>query len=118
MKHILQSTLLAAALVLTGSAFAVDSFQVTGVVSEVSDAKITVLKGAAKERFEIARTADTKVTGDLKVGAKVTIAYTMTAVSIEAKGDAKPDKATDKKAAKGAAKSEAAKPDAAAPAAK
>jgi len=92
MKHLLQSTLLAAALALTNTAFAVDSFQVTGVVTEVTAAKITVVKGAAKERFEIARTADTKVTGELKVGAKVTIAYTMTAVSIEAKADAKADK--------------------------
>jgi hypothetical protein len=33
------------------------------------------------------------VTGDLKVGAKVTITYTMTATAVEAKGDAKADKA-------------------------
>jgi hypothetical protein len=96
MKNILRSTLLAAALVLASTAFAVDSFQVTGVISEVTDTKITVVKGAAKERFEIARTADTKVTGELKVGAKVTIAYTMTAVSIEAKADAKADKPATK----------------------
>ena len=43
-----------------------------------------------------ARAADTKVTGELKVGAKVTIAYTMTAVSIDAKADAKADKAAGK----------------------
>jgi len=96
MKHLLHSTLLAAAFALTGSAFAVDSFQVTGPITELTDTKIVVTKGAAKERFEIARTADTKVTGELKVGAKVTISYTMTAVSIEAKGDAKADKAAGK----------------------
>jgi hypothetical protein len=44
---------------------------------------ITVQKG--QERWEIARTADTKVTGDLKVGAKVTIEYRMTAASVEVK---------------------------------
>ena len=40
-----------------------------------------------KEKWEIARTPDTKVTGDLKVGAKVTVEYTMTAKSVEAKAD-------------------------------
>src|SRR5882757_6957883 len=98
MKNILHSTLLAATLALTGSVFAVDSFQVTGPITELTDTKIVVTKGAAKERFEIARTPDTKVTGELKVGAKVTISYTMTAVSIEAKSDAKPDKAAAKPA--------------------
>ena len=96
MKQLLRSTLLATALLVTSSVFAVDSFQVTGVITEVTDTKITVVKGAAKERFEIARTADTKVTGELKVGGKVTIAYTMTAVSIDAKADAKSDKAAAK----------------------
>lgn len=50
---------------------------------EVSDSKIVVQKG--KEKWEIARTPDTKVTGDLKVGSKVTIEYTMTAKSVDAK---------------------------------
>ena len=112
MKNILHSTILAAALVLTSAAFAVDSYQVTGPIVELTDTKIVVTKGAAKERFEIARTADTKVTGELKVGAKVTIGYAMTATSIEAKAD-KPDKAAakaDKAAAKPA--DPAAKPDA------
>ena len=55
----------------------------TGPVIEVSDSKIVVQKG--KEKWEIARTPDTKVTGDLKVGSKVTIEYTMTAKSVDAK---------------------------------
>lgn len=66
------------------------SYQVTGPVLEVSDTKIVVQKG--EEKWEIARTADTKVEGDLKVGAKVTIKYRMTAVSVDvkaAKEDAK-----------------------------
>ena len=62
-------------------------YQVTGPVLEVTDTSITVQKG--KEKWQIARTKDTKATGDLKVGAKVTIMYTMTATSIEAKADAK-----------------------------
>ena len=78
------------------------TYQVTGPVLEVSDTSITVEKG--KEKWQLARSKDTKVTGDLKVGTKVTIAYTMTAVTIEAKGDAK--------AAKGAAAKETPAPEA------
>lgn len=80
---------LAAALVLASALGAsahdlkTDSFQVTGTVSAVDDGSITVMKG--KERFHITRDATTKVTGDLKVGAKVTIAYKMFAVSAEVK---------------------------------
>lgn len=71
------------------------TYQVTGPVLEVTDTSVTVQKN--KEKWQIARTKDTKVTGDLKVGAKVTIMYTMTATSIEAKGgDAKAEKAAGK----------------------
>ena len=70
------------------------TYQVTGPILEITDTTITVQKG--KEKWEIARTKDTKVTGELKVGAKVTIMYTMTAVAVEAKGDAKADKAAKK----------------------
>ena len=61
------------------------AYQVTGPVLEVTDSKIVVQKG--KERWELARTPETKVTGDLKVGSKVTIEYSMTAKSIEVKGE-------------------------------
>lgn len=76
------------------------TYQVTGPVLEVTDNSVTVQKN--KEKWQLARTKDTKVTGDLKVGAKVTIMYTMTATSIEAKGgDIKVDaKAADKPADK------------------
>jgi hypothetical protein len=40
---------------------------------------------SGSEKWEVARDAATKVTGDLKVGSKVTIEYTMTAKKIEAK---------------------------------
>lgn len=59
------------------------AYQVTGPVVEVNDARIVVQKG--KEKWEIARDANTKVKGDLKQGAKVTIQYRMTATSIEVK---------------------------------
>jgi hypothetical protein len=74
----------AAALALATSAWA---YQVTGPVVEVTDTKIVVMKG--KEKWEIARTPDTKVTGELKVGAKVTIEYSMTAKTVEVKADKK-----------------------------
>ena len=44
------------------------------------------------EKFEMARGADTKVSGDLKKGAKVTVEYTINAKSVEVKAD-KPAKA-------------------------
>ena|SRR5450631_4106969 len=65
----------------------VDDFQVTGTVSEMNDTSITVMKG--KERFQIARDKDTKMTGDAKVGGKVTIHYKMYAISVEAKDSTK-----------------------------
>jgi hypothetical protein len=58
-------------------------------VLELRDDVIVVQKG--KEKWEIARVPDTKVKGDLKVGAKVTIEYRMTAATVEAKEDAKTD---------------------------
>jgi hypothetical protein len=59
------------------------TYQVTGPVIELTADVITVEKGS--EKFEIARTADTKVTGDLKKGEKVTVSYRMTAATVEVK---------------------------------
>jgi hypothetical protein len=59
------------------------TYQVTGPVLEVKGDVIIVQKG--KDKWEIARDAATKVTGDLKVGSKVTIEYTMKAATIEVK---------------------------------
>lgn len=73
------------------------TYQVTGPVLELTNDTITVKKGS--EKWEIGRDAATKVTGDLKVGATVTIQYRMSAASIDVKGAAKADKA-DKGAAK------------------
>jgi hypothetical protein len=66
---------------------AVKTYQVTGPVLQVTDDMIAVQKG--KDRWEIARGPDTKVTGDLKVGAKVTIEYKMTATKVDVKEAAK-----------------------------
>jgi hypothetical protein len=64
---------------------AVKSYQVTGPVLEVSDNMIAVQKG--KDRWEIARDGNTKMTGDVKVGTKVKIMYTMTATEVEVKAE-------------------------------
>ena len=71
----------------TAMAAGTKTYQVTGPVLEVKDDMIVVQKG--KEKWEIAKDKDTKVTGDLKAGSKVTVMYTMKAATIEAKGDAK-----------------------------
>ena len=93
-----QRRLVAAGLVLAGLLLArgvpaesADKYQVTGPVLEVTDTMIAVQKG--KDRWEVARDPSTKVTGDLKVGAKVTIKYRMIATSVEVK----PEKAAAKK---------------------
>ena len=62
-------------------------YQVTGTVVEVTDSKIVVDKKG--EKFEIARTADSKLTGTPEVGGNATVYYTMTATKIEAKDKAK-----------------------------
>src|SRR5260370_16782784 len=67
------------------SAAGTKTYQVTGPVLEMNDSMIAVQKG--KERWEIARDSSTKVTGDLKVAAKATITYTMSATELEVKPD-------------------------------
>jgi len=72
--------ILVAAVALAGS---VKTYQVTGPILEIKDTMIVVQKG--KDKWEIAKDASTKVKGDLKVGAKVTIQYEMKATDIEVK---------------------------------
>lgn len=106
MKTSALSLLVAASLALSSAAFAAGAktYQVTGPVLEATDSMIAVQKG--KDRWEINRDSSTKVTGDVKVGDKVTITYTMSATDVEAKAG---------KAAKGAAKDKAAASPAASP---
>jgi len=79
------SVLAAVGLLLSNAAFAAGTkdYQVTGPVLEVNDSMIAVQKG--KDRWEISRDANTKMGGDVKVGDKVTVHYTMMATSVEAK---------------------------------
>lgn len=71
-------------LILAGSVLADDhNYQVTGPVLAVTDTSITVKKG--KDPWTVSRDASTQVTGDLKVGSKVTIKYHMVADTVTAK---------------------------------
>lgn len=82
-KIVLFTALLAVApLALAGK-----TYQVTGPIVSVDDKTIVVEKG--QEKWEIARDANTKVTGELKVGEKVTVEYSMSATTITAKGEKK-----------------------------
>ena len=63
------------------------TYQVTGPILEIKDDMLIVQKG--NDKWEIAKDASAKVTGDLKVGSKVTIEYTMKAATIEVKDTAK-----------------------------
>ena len=76
------SLLAAASVALSSAAFAAGAktYQVTGPVLEVTDTMTAVQKG--KDRWEINRDANTKVTGDVKVGDKVTVTYTMAATAV------------------------------------
>ena len=82
MKKLLLGLVLS--LVVTGSVVADDhNYQVTGPVLAVTATSITVQKG--KDPWTVSRDANTQVTGDLKVGAKVTIKYHMVADTVVAK---------------------------------
>jgi hypothetical protein len=71
------------------------AYQVSGEVEAVSPTSITVKATGGKnkgEKFEMSRTADTKVSAEPKKGDKVTVEYVITAKSVEVKAD-KPAKA-------------------------
>src|SRR5438876_12368580 len=79
------SLLAAASLALSSAAFAAGAktYEVTGPVLEVNDSMIVVQKG--KDRWEINRAANTKVTGAVKVGDTVHVSYTMSATNVDVK---------------------------------
>jgi hypothetical protein len=58
-------------------------YQVTAPIVEVRDDTVVLQKG--NEKWEIAREKATSVVGNLKVGATVTVYYTMQASKIEVK---------------------------------
>ncbi|MDQ2918397.1 MAG: hypothetical protein M3R10_00740 [Verrucomicrobiota bacterium] len=88
-KKTATSLILVVALALSSVALAAGAkdYQVTGPVMEVTDTMIAVKKGS--DRWEIAKDASTKGAGEVKVGDKVTVHYTMTATEVEAKAAAK-----------------------------
>lgn len=70
------------------SVVSAEAYQVTGPVLSMTDTSITVQKG--KEKWEVAKSAATPVKGgEIAVGDKVTVEYTMTATAIEVKKDTK-----------------------------
>ena len=62
-------------------------YQWTGSVVEVDNDHIIVQKG--DEKWEFAHDKDTKITGNLKAGSRVTVKYLMKTTSIEVKQEAK-----------------------------
>jgi hypothetical protein len=75
--------LAAVSLAFSGVAFAAGAktYQVTGTVAEMTGSKITVQKGS--EKWEIDLDPTIKTTGDVKVGATVTVTYVMSATKVE-----------------------------------
>ena len=77
---------LSGAVLLSAVAFAAEKkYQVTGKVLELTDKLIVVQKD--DDKWEIDRTSATKVEGNLKVGAAVTIHYHMVADSVDVKSE-------------------------------
>ncbi len=89
--------LLSVFLLISMTVFAVGpkTYQVTGPVLDVKGDIVTVQKGT--DRWEIAIDKSTKITGDLKVGSKVTIEYQMKATGIAVKPEAAKPAAAKKK---------------------
>jgi hypothetical protein len=83
-------SLIIVSLLVSTAAFAAKTYQVTGPIVDITDKTITIDKKG--EKFEIEKSAATKVTGELTKGSKATIYYAMTATDIEAKADKKSKK--------------------------
>ena len=77
-------------------------YQVTGPIVALTDDVITVDKSG--EKWEIGRSAATKVTGKLAVGSKVTVYYRMGATAVNVKDDGKGKSGEATKGAKGVEK--------------
>lgn len=84
MPRLLASLALAITLTLTPLAHAAKTYQVTGTVTKLTD-KVITLEKTDGEKWELDRGDQTKITGDLKVGAKVTVEYKMSATKVEVK---------------------------------
>ena len=87
MKHYTRSIaamVISAALLASTLGAGAKKYQVTGVVIELTD-KMVVVEKPDGEKWELNRDPNAVVKGELKVGAKVTIQYTMTATNVEVK---------------------------------
>ena len=75
--------LAALSLAVGGNALAAGAktYQITGTVIAMTGSKITVEKGT--EKWEIDLDPTIKATGDVKVGATVTVTYVMSATKVE-----------------------------------
>jgi hypothetical protein len=69
-------------------------YPMTGPIIAMTDTTLVVQQAKTRENWEFARSADTKGTADLKVGDRVTVRYTMAAVSVEPKPEKAPKAAT------------------------
>jgi hypothetical protein len=78
-------------------------YQVTGPIVALTDDVITVDKSG--EKWEIGRSAATKVTGKRAVGSRVTVYYRMGATAVDVKDDGKGKSTEAPKGAKAAPKS-------------
>lgn len=85
-RSLIAFTLAAALLATAPIAFAAGAkkYQVTGTITALTDDVVTVQKPDG-EKWELSRDPKAVVKGDLKVGAKVTLMYTMTVASGEVK---------------------------------
>jgi hypothetical protein len=86
-------------------------YPMTGPIIALTDTTMVVQQAKTKESWEFARTPDTKGLADLKVGDRVTVHYSMQAISVEPK----PEKAPKASPTAATASSGPAKPAAAAP---
>ncbi len=84
LKWILATVLLAVLVAPQFSFAGAKKYQVTGVVTALTDDMVTVQK-ADGDKWELDRDPKAVVKGELKVGAKVTIQYTMSVASVEVK---------------------------------
>lgn len=88
LKSILISTVVVIAF--SSAAYAAGkTYQVTGPVLEINDSAIIVQKG--KEKWEISK-GQANIPADVKVGSKITIEYSMSAVTVTDKSEKKADK--------------------------
>ncbi len=81
------ATLLFATLLAAPAAFAA-GYQKTGTVKDATDKSIVITTEKDGD-WEFKRDAGTKVEGEVKKGAKVTVHYTMSASKVEVKAETK-----------------------------